>query len=532
MANTIFETTSGGQIGRLINGVSFGGSIRDRGSVPTVRAQRVYSATVVFQAFNLGRTYRYQGYDYRLNTDESFHIKFPLELRGENPRGQRYTVAKNMEWYLDLTHDEYVTHGYGQSFGIPNTYTYDLVRYAVLTPTDAEMEQHFIECIDKLTSINGVNRDEPWWTSEQVPPGFHFVVNQDGTENYEILNMDFSDGDGDRRGPLVPRQIIVDYLPVGALGTPKNATAPSLAAVGGIVISWQPPINGEELEWPTYVTIDKYAIWRAEASGSQIGEYTLIGETTDGETTAWTDMTAEGGHRYYYRIQAECNTYPDYSSRLSEPTGGTYVNAIPGVPVIETGASGRIYNPRPRMLITLGSDPDSTTLDLQTAGWRASRESAAPGSRIVLMRDRAMGAAGTFTATVTETDPVGNAATAEGTGTYAVPTWTDVPIVARQTITKAVHINELRQQLEQLCAYYGLEPPVWASGEVIAGVTSKAGFQQHAGELQNVVRALVDKINTWDPESSRNNVTIPTLIEPQRPLASVINQLRDIIKIL
>lgn len=318
--------------------------------------------------------------------------------------------------------------------------------------------------------------------------------------------------------------LIIDYLPVGSIKAPSGAYAPSSAPVQNVPILWEEPQKTEQETWDVEIT--HYAIWRCDTVD---GTYVKVGET-DGPVLNYSDTTATPGTTWYYKVQACSEEIPLYNSELSAPTAGTYVNYAPEDPDIETGAAGTSYNPRPRILVTLGDDEDNVTLSLAAEGYTPSRATAAPGSKVVFQRTEPM-AAGSETVTVSSADPPGNVASEDADVTYTVPTWTDVPIVAGTTVVKAVHINELRAQLENLCDYYGMDAPVW-SEDVVAGTTPSVRFAAHATELQNVVRAIANKINTWDAQSSRCNVVLPSLVEPQRPLASVINQLRDIIKIL
>lgn len=319
--------------------------------------------------------------------------------------------------------------------------------------------------------------------------------------------------------------LMIEYLPTGSIKPPTNVRSPEHAPEQGVQILWDAPQKTETETWD--VEIDNYAIWRCDTVD---GTYTKVGET-DGPVLNYTDTTATPGEVWYYKVQACSTEVPLYNSELSEQTAGTYVNYEPDAPMFESGADGCSYNNRPRILATIGTDEDNVMLALAAAGYTASRDSAPPGSKVVFQRTNALTADAEESVTVSETDPSGNVVSDDADVAYTVPTWTDVPIVAGTTIVKAVHINELRTQLENLCAYYGMAAPIW-SEDVVAGTTPSYNFPTHATELQNVVRAIAEKINNWDPISSRCNVVLPSLIEPSRPLASVINQLRDIIKIL
>lgn len=378
-----------------------------------------------------------------------------------------------------------------------------------------EEEAALIEYINLLDSV----QVDGWYEQDNIGSGKFPVYQRDDYQPYEYTWYD-------SRINLLPEScLIINYLPVGSIKAPTGAYAPASAPVQNVPLLWQAPQKTENETWDVEIT--HYAIWRCDTVD---GTYVKVGET-DGPALNYSDTTATPGTTWYYKIQACSEEIPLYNSELSAPTAGTYVNHAPGAITIETGQGGTTYNPRPRILATLGADADNVMLQLAAEGYTASRASAAPGERVAFIRTTAMETAGTESVTITEADPAGNVVSAEADAIYTVPAWTDVPVIAGTTIVKAAHINELRAQLEELCEYYGLDAPEW-SEDVTAGTTPSVRFASHATELQNVVRAIAAKINGWDTKSSRCNVALPSLIEPQRPLASVINQLRDIIKIL
>lgn len=385
-------------------------------------------------------------------------------------------------------------------------------------PLTSSEEETLIEWINSISDIHvaGYYEDE----GAAIIPGGTFMIHSSEAAHYyraEYINCPIRLSS--------ESYLTINYLPVGSIAAPTGAYAPANAPVQNVPLLWQEPQKTENETWDVEIT--HYAIWRCDTVD---GEYTKVGET-DGPVLNYSDTTATPGTTWYYKIQACSEEIPLYNSELSAPTAGTYVNHAPGAIAIETGQGGTSYNPRPRILATLGADADNVMLQLAAEGYTASRVSAAPGERVAFIRTTAMETAGTESVTITEADPAGNVVSADADAIYTVPAWTDVPVIAGTTIVKAVHINELRAQLEELCEYYGMDAPEW-SEDVTAGTTPSVRFTTHATELQNVVRAIATKINSWDTKSSRCNVALPSLIEPQRPLASVINQLRDIIKIL
>jgi hypothetical protein len=55
--------------------------------------------------------------------------------------------------------------------------------------------------------------------------------------------------------------------------------------------------------------------------------------------------------------------------------------------------------------------------------------------------------------------------------TLPKPTFTDDPLQARDTVSKAVHVIELRQRIDQLRARYGLAAQLWTDPSLTANAT-------------------------------------------------------------
>ena len=312
--------------------------------------------------------------------------------------------------------------------------------------------------------------------------------------------------------------VTINYQELTACTPPTVITAPAVVApADGIPITWSGQQAGQN------VSISGFAIFRSTDPNYQFEQ---VGESTQ---ASYTDNTAASGGTYYYRVMTLCST-AGYSSDLSQAvSGGTKVNTLPTAPTVV--GSGATYNPRPRLLITAGSDPDGDALSIQAAGFLASSSPVTGGGKSVLRRSAAW-EAGTYPVTVQNVDPSAGSALTDVQITVLSPAWTDDPIIAGTTRIKAAHINELRQALETVCAYYGMAAPSWETGQVIAGVTPDYLFPAHAAELQSVVRQIAAFVNAWDPTSSGNNIILPSLENPSTPKAAVINQLRQIVTLL
>lgn len=308
----------------------------------------------------------------------------------------------------------------------------------------------------------------------------------------------------------------------GRCSPPTSLIYPqTVAPANGITISWEGASAGQN------VAIAGFTVFRAmdDAEGTYTQVGTVTGMTTSG---SYKDEAITSGHTYYYKIRTD-GAVSGYSSDLSNATGGTYVNTVPSAPSLP-GSGGKVYNARPRVLVTLGADADGENLTVSAAGFTASRSNAAPGDKVLLRKTTEM-AAGAITCTVTNTDPHGSGASADKAVTVATAVFTDDPVQAGTTIIKAAHINELRTMLDDICAYYGLAATSWAQ-TVEAGVTPAIFWPGHMKELQETVARIAAHVNGWDTQSAAGQIVLPDFLSINQANAAAINQMREIIKLL
>lgn len=296
---------------------------------------------------------------------------------------------------------------------------------------------------------------------------------------------------------------------------PTVVSAPALATpASGVTISWSGATSGQN------VWIAGYHVHRCETID---GTYDLIGVS---HSESYTDTAVTGGHTYYYKIQTIANV-SEYSSGYSNPTNGTKVNALPSAPTIVS--TGTIYNPRPRILIIAGSDADGDQLTIVASGYTASTNPVQSGARVILRKSA--DTSGVQTIGIVNTDPNGGSAGANGSITVGSVAWTDDPIVAGTTTIKAVHINELRAALDTVCDYYGISRTAW-SEQIVARVTPDINWPAHIMELRQTIQRIADYVNSWDTASTTHRIVLPSMKTPTRPSAEIMNQLREIIKLL
>lgn len=260
-----------------------------------------------------------------------------------------------------------------------------------------------------------------------------------------------------------------------------------------------------------------------------------VQRSSDGET--WEDIAATtgtslivyapiaSGSTYYYRVLAHGEW--DESTSAPSNTVSLLANTVPTAPAIQT--DGLTYNPTPRVLVVMGADTD--TLSIIAPGFTPSRSGGIGAGQGVVLRKNTGATTGAGAVNVTISDPYGASASASASWEFTVPAWTDNPVIAGTTLIKAVHINELRAAFDAVCDYYGIDRTEWGA-DVIAGVTSSALFPSHAQQLQDTARRIADYINSFDANSTANNVVLPVFTSPNIAKAAVINELRQCVTLL
>lgn len=327
---------------------------------------------------------------------------------------------------------------------------------------------------------------------------------------------------------------VIAHGGAGGLNSPSSAgvtlyaygspTPPTLVTVSNarpapgsqVTLSWSGASAG------AYNAIASYTVYRSTSPDS--GYTQLVSGITG--TTLTVSAPSDNATKYYYKIMA---VGVRSSSALSSAYASLGANAAPSAPTI-VGA-GVTHNARPRMLITVGADPDADLQSLAAEGWTLSRNyGLEPGSQ-VLAQKTAAAQPGQIQFVLQQSDPYGASVSAESSVRFEQIDWTDNPIVSGETAVKAAHINELRSALDDLCECYGIDVTDWGE-EIVANVTPDINFPAHVAEITAAVQRVARRINNWDSASAVNNVVLPSIPSVSVPTASVINLLRQCISLL
>ena len=303
----------------------------------------------------------------------------------------------------------------------------------------------------------------------------------------------------------------------------RQSTAPgnvriSSSIVGpgvSVTISWNRSTAGAN------AVISGYKVYRSTDPATG---YAPLAKENDADTLTYTVISSSTeGQTFYYKVQAIC-TDSDGDSELSEYVTLT-TNQRPTAPVVQSGDT--TLAARPRILLTLGTDPEGELMRVTASGYTASRaEGVESGGQVVLRKTDAM-STGEATVTITITDPHDGSASTEHTITYEPVEWTDPEVIAGTTPIKAAHITEMQDALDEVRAYYAMEPTTWTPCE--AGQTQLLLWYTHVSEIIASIREIADKVNDWDQVSGVNDISLGRLEATYVPTAALIMQLRGII---
>ncbi len=207
-------------------------------------------------------------------------------------------------------------------------------------------------------------------------------------------------------------------------------------------------------------------------------------------------------------------------------------NLPPPSPTVSAPKNGAItYNTQPRVLITLGTEPDGERqmLCVKTADgtWMDSVNNPSNFSVSGWLGDHAAVTfhhdpltPGTYTISVKAKDESVQAESGELSRTFTVAASPFTEIIPNETPVKAEHITVLRIAVNNVRNYYGMSAYAWRE-EVIPGRTQIKNWPSHITELRRAVDEIISTFALPPVE------WIP--IEIVRPQASVMNQLQDIL---
>lgn len=295
------------------------------------------------------------------------------------------------------------------------------------------------------------------------------------------------------------------------------AAAPEVYVSGAIALTYSGAadpdgnLSTHNIQYSTKAGVEAWSAWANLANG----------------ITAHTP-TLSPGQSIKYRVRAV-----DSLGAVSDwrESNACVKNTAPAAPTVNyPQADKTTHNSRPRLLVTLGADPEGHLQQIISDGFTPSRaDGLTAGSKIILRRSGAA-TSGSVSYSVKSSDQYGEqSAATTGSLTYTSPSFTDATITGGTTRIKAVHINELRTMVNTIRQYYGLSAVVWAE-TITAGVTKSRGWKAHVAELRAAINDVVTLVNGWDTESTVNRIPALNWVTlTEKPSAEVMNQLRQVI---
>jgi len=268
-----------------------------------------------------------------------------------------------------------------------------------------------------------------------------------------------------------------------AVKTYTNCTAPTVVTVssaiaeGDVTISWSGAAAGRNNP------IANYKIQRQESADNTT--WTAAADLTTTTATSLSVSAPSTRGNYYRYLVAAIGTKTGYNSGYT--TGGNVrKNRLPSAPTIAFPVAGsKIYNPKPYVKVTVGSEPDAQNQTIKASNGTYTVSSASTyGAGSIVSLQFANNLSGSNTITVRGNDGLADGAAATAAITVLTPSWTDgtlsgVPI-------KAAHINELRAIVDDIRAYYGLPAYAWTDAPIVANETPVKVV--HLTQLQNAMK--------------------------------------------
>lgn len=282
------------------------------------------------------------------------------------------------------------------------------------------------------------------------------------------------------------------------------------------VCSWELPaaINLSGTYCQYRYTIDSGASWSAwiSATGNSFDASALFASVSSGAF-------------FCYQVRA---VQANGDTTDAAASGWMYKNSAPAAPVILAPVPTSPTSPGAFWaIISVSTDPNGHSMTAAYSKDGGSFVTIASGLITDCVIAVKLSAGGVYRFRVT--DAYGAYSETQRTISVNAETYTDNPITAGTTRIKAVHINELRGRIDELCVFYGVSSAVWAE-DIIAGSTSVKGFPSHVAEIRAMIETLYNKINGL---TGYTVVALPSwtvTLSDNKPKAAAIEELRAAVR--
>ena len=297
-----------------------------------------------------------------------------------------------------------------------------------------------------------------------------------------------------------------------ACGAPASVTLSASIAESSLTLSWSGasagtanPIAGYRIR---YQDSDDNAAWGAS------GELQTVSVREPQGSLAVEPPPARGAYRRF-SVQT-LGTADGYDSQEALCQESVRKNRLPPAPTFLSGSM--TYTQSPLIRIRLGEEPDGQTQTLMLAADDGDYEAVAEETRLQNL------SFGGHVIRAYSVDSLGAASETVGHTLDIIDSgFTDPVIVPLHTFVKAVHINELRERVDGLRAYYGLEAFAWSPAPV-SGETGLIIWRDHILELRQAAEPAFAAAGTDAPAWTELPVNTPK--------AAAIDELREAVRMI
>jgi len=301
------------------------------------------------------------------------------------------------------------------------------------------------------------------------------------------------------------------YLEINYHDSTTGCNAPTACSLdntfaeGNVTLSWSGASGG------TSNSISAYEIQYSE-SADNINWTGWSGLTTvSTNSSSGSCVVSPSDIRGYYRrfqVRTQGTAGSSYYSGWKVSTNSVRKNSLPPTPTVIAPKEGSTtYNPNPRILLKTGTEVDGQRQNIQVKNANGVWESTAAntdlfsvsgwlGDNIPTDYRYKASSIGSKIVNFRSVEEGMNNASYEMSRTFLIAalTFTDILLTSGITHVKATHIQELRNAVNMVRDYYGLNAFAW-SESIISGKTQIKNWSYHIQELRSAIDQIISLVN-------------------------------------
>lgn len=324
--------------------------------------------------------------------------------------------------------------------------------------------------------------------------------------------------------------------------TRSAAVAPTSLELTGAVVEYPPMLRWSGAKGGTNNDLIGYEIQVSDSyDGNAFGPWQALTIINTTETSGSQQIPLPAIRGMYRWVRIRTRGAAGYHSAWVD-TIPFKRNSLPNVPIFSYPQHNMYsFNPNPRLLITMGNEPDDQLMTLEQITNFPPFKISSPGPyqsgrRIMIQRDDAgqYSSEGEVIIAVAALDEMG---LSSGMTTRKLSVIRLMQMIgidkfeSGKTRVAALHITRIRDAIQALRSSYGIETTSWESGDVVAGTTPLSKWRDHILEIRTVIDLIIQRINTWDETAVDCLVEQPEWIPitGTQPRADVMQQICDVI---